>query len=391
MEADNITSTPYMLPGYIRITSTVICIVVMVLGVLGNLMVPLVVLRGKEMRNSTNIFLVNLSVADLCVLLICAPTVLVEVNSRPEVWPLGEHMCKAVPFVELTVAHASVLTILAISFERYYAICEPLRAGYVCTKERATFLCLLAWTAAALCTSPILLISQYRIEQYYDESLVPTCHCMLDETWRVGYFLTIIVVFFILPLLILIVLYSVIARHLMANPAISRGPANNLLKYRKQVVLMLGTVVLTFFICLIPFRAFNLWILFMKPETILSFGVETYYCLLYFCRTMLLLNSTINPILYNLMSTKFRQGFLRICGLSGAKKEKKSSSGRTGTYTTGSTDCSSNQSDYWKRHSSKSSCKVPGAPATVEMQMKISLLSTVAGSLVAVKEQESYV
>lgn len=46
------------------------------------------------MRNSTNIFLVNLSVADLCVLLICTPTVLVEVNSGPEIWLLGEHMCK---------------------------------------------------------------------------------------------------------------------------------------------------------------------------------------------------------------------------------------------------------------------------------------------------------
>lgn len=59
---------------------------------------------------------------------------------------------KAVPFVELTVAHASVLTILAISFERYYAICEPLKAGYVCTKTRALMICLLAWAVAAIFT-----------------------------------------------------------------------------------------------------------------------------------------------------------------------------------------------------------------------------------------------
>uniref|UniRef100_A0A182VYQ6 G-protein coupled receptors family 1 profile domain-containing protein n=1 Tax=Anopheles minimus TaxID=112268 RepID=A0A182VYQ6_9DIPT len=65
-------------------------------------------------------------------------------------------MSKAVPFVELTVAHASVLTILAISFERYYAICEPLKAGYVCTKTRALLICLAAWTVAAILTSIII-------------------------------------------------------------------------------------------------------------------------------------------------------------------------------------------------------------------------------------------
>lgn len=59
---------------------------------------------------------------------------------------------KAVPFVELTVAHASVLTILAISFERYYAICKPLKAGYICTKARASLICLLAWLVAAVFT-----------------------------------------------------------------------------------------------------------------------------------------------------------------------------------------------------------------------------------------------
>lgn len=56
--------------------------------------VPLVVLRSKDMRNSTNIFLVNLSVADLCVLIICTPIVLMEVNSSPEIWPFGELMCE---------------------------------------------------------------------------------------------------------------------------------------------------------------------------------------------------------------------------------------------------------------------------------------------------------
>lgn len=59
---------------------------------------------------------------------------------------------KIIPFVELTVAHASVLTILAITFERYYAICEPLRAGYVCTKARAIVICIITWLVAAFCT-----------------------------------------------------------------------------------------------------------------------------------------------------------------------------------------------------------------------------------------------
>lgn len=56
--------------------------------------VPIVILKTKDMRNSTNIFLTNLSIADLLVLLVCTPTVLVEVNTRPETWVLGHEMCK---------------------------------------------------------------------------------------------------------------------------------------------------------------------------------------------------------------------------------------------------------------------------------------------------------
>nr|XP_029712704.1 growth hormone secretagogue receptor type 1 isoform X2 [Aedes albopictus] len=305
------------IPEYIRATSMVFCIIIMCLGVIGNIMVPIVILKTKDMRNSTNIFLTNLSIADLLVLLVCTPTVLVEVNSPPEVWVLGEEMCKAVPFVELTVAHASVLTILAISFERYYAICEPLKAGYVCTKARALMICLAAWTVAAILTSPILLFAEYSVEEYPDGSRAPVCLTKASNVWTVTFFLMTISLFFLLPLVILVVLYAIIAKNLIAsnNSRIKIRLSKPELSYkaRKQVVLMLGAVVLAFFTCLLPFRMLTLWIIMVSEETFQKLGVEKYYNLLYFSRIMLYLNSAVNPILYNLMSSKFRKGFLRLC------------------------------------------------------------------------------
>lgn len=82
------------IPYYIKATSMTFCIVIMCLGVIGNVMVPIVILKTKDMRNSTNIFLVNLSIADLMVLLVCTTTTLVEVNSKPETWVLGKELCK---------------------------------------------------------------------------------------------------------------------------------------------------------------------------------------------------------------------------------------------------------------------------------------------------------
>ncbi|KAG6463618.1 hypothetical protein O3G_MSEX013970, partial [Manduca sexta] len=91
MPNDNFTEYAEV-PYYIKATSMTFCIVIMCLGVIGNVMVPIVILKTKDMRNSTNIFLVNLSIADLMVLLVCTPTVLVEVNSKPETWVLGKEL-----------------------------------------------------------------------------------------------------------------------------------------------------------------------------------------------------------------------------------------------------------------------------------------------------------
>lgn len=82
------------LPLYMRIVATFACLVIFIVGVTGNLLVPLVVIKTKYLRNSTNLFLINLSMADLLVLLVCMPIVFIELHSRPETWLLGESMCK---------------------------------------------------------------------------------------------------------------------------------------------------------------------------------------------------------------------------------------------------------------------------------------------------------
>ncbi|CAL4116260.1 unnamed protein product, partial [Meganyctiphanes norvegica] len=88
-DVDNETVYLHM---YIRVVSTFFCGFVIVVGVLGNLLVPIVILKNRDMRNSTNYFLMNLSLADLLVLIVCMPSVLVELHSPMHAWLMGYHM-----------------------------------------------------------------------------------------------------------------------------------------------------------------------------------------------------------------------------------------------------------------------------------------------------------
>lgn len=167
-----------------------------------------------------------------------------------------------------------------------------------------------------LSNSPILAIAKYRTIQYVDGTDVHVCLTQALSAWTIGYFLMIIALFFVLPLVVLVVLYTIIARHLISSDGamlmMRPSKPEQSQRARKQVVLMLGAVVLSFFVCLLPFRVFTLFVILVPEEHWRAFSFEYYYILLYFCRVMLYLNSAVNPILYNLMSSKFRQGFRRV-------------------------------------------------------------------------------
>jgi hypothetical protein len=75
-------------------------IVVFIVGVVGNLLVVYVVWYDRRMRTVTNLFIVNLSIADFLVVVVCMPpTVLGDVT---ETWYMGNVMCKVVQYLQVS-------------------------------------------------------------------------------------------------------------------------------------------------------------------------------------------------------------------------------------------------------------------------------------------------
>ncbi|XP_066958082.1 neuromedin-U receptor 2-like [Macrobrachium rosenbergii] len=219
---------------------------------------------------------------------------------------------KVVPYVEFLVAHASLLIILAISVERYRVICHPLTAAAKCSRARAMGACALMWGIATVVTSPVIVLTEYTQVRYIDNSLVPVCYTSIVKLWAKVFVVSATLGLFFLPLLVLIALYWRIARQLLLeDKQLCKDKPNPNLQARKQVVVMLGTVVVVFFICLLPYRVFCLWIIWTSIETEQSLGqvssVEICWLsiLFFFFFTFLCKPCKINISLYSLTDKNF--------------------------------------------------------------------------------------
>ena len=90
VENNKSTVETFNIPDFVTVSSLVICLFVLAVGALGNALIILVILTNKLLRSSTNLFLLNLSVADLLFLAVCTPTMLVEVSAKSDAWIAGK-------------------------------------------------------------------------------------------------------------------------------------------------------------------------------------------------------------------------------------------------------------------------------------------------------------
>lgn len=88
-----------------------------IMGFIGNTLVIYVVLPNPQMRNTTNLLIINLAIADLLFTIFCVPFTAIDYTLA--VWPLGNAWCKIVQYLIIVSALASIYTLVLMSLDRF--------------------------------------------------------------------------------------------------------------------------------------------------------------------------------------------------------------------------------------------------------------------------------
>lgn len=146
----------------VRIVVPTIFGVIFLLGLVGNLLVIIVVLYDKHMRNTTNILILSLATADLLFIIFCVP--FTAVGYALPIYPFGNIWCKVVQYMMHVCAYASVYTLVLMSLDRYLAVVHAIRSMHL-RNERYTIMAVgLVWGIILGANIPLLF--QYEVYEY---------------------------------------------------------------------------------------------------------------------------------------------------------------------------------------------------------------------------------
>ncbi|XP_069354743.1 QRFP-like peptide receptor isoform X1 [Maniola hyperantus] len=302
----------------------VLYVIVLAASLSANTLLIFIVIKFQYMRSVTNIFLVNLSVADLLVTLFCMPVQIAK--SVTLLWYFGEVMCKTVNFLQGVAVASSVFTITAMSVDRYLAITQSLRQPWMPSRRGACSLLAALWLISFAIFAPLLAVaavekevipslSRTRNGSVYVETVIEFCTEKWPDSIRKELFGTFsFILVYAVPGCIVVVSYSLMGRRLCSVlPPFDQteGSANSqqrlrLVRERKRVAWILLLLAVLFALCWLPYNILQL-LLDMNAVREDSIALVLPY-------TLLLghTNSAINPIVYCLMTRNFRRSLRKL-------------------------------------------------------------------------------
>lgn len=202
-------------PGSERVIVIVLYALVILTGCPGNALVIVAVLKNRDQfRNTTNLFVLNLSVADLLFLVFCVPFHVVIYTTSD--WPFGESVCRLIHLVQYLSMVASIFTLVAMSVDRFMAVGYPIRTKHLRTPSVALAVSVGIWVASLAIASPWPVV--YTVRTYDDLGPDPVEVCADDwgdfRALRPFYFLSLFFVSYALPLIAISVLSVLMLRQL---------------------------------------------------------------------------------------------------------------------------------------------------------------------------------
>ncbi|KAI8118701.1 Neuropeptides capa receptor [Lucilia cuprina] len=302
---------PQTMPLFKSLSTTILYGGILITGLFGNVLVCIVIYKHSNMHTATNFYLFSLAVSDLIYLIFGLPMeVLLYWHQYP--YYFGLPFCKARAYISEASTYVSVLTIVAFSAERYIAVCHPLYLYLQTGFKRALLIIAVLWLWSFLGAIPFCIYTEINYLNYPPDNstIVESGFCGFDTPENIPIFEVSSLAFFIIPMLAIIYFYFSMGVKIYTRRTQKLGvqqgsmhKESRHLKSRKAVIRMLAAVVLTFFICWLPFHIQRLWYVHGKAFTNYQEVNETLFSIAGFAYYF---TCTINPILYNLMSHPFR-------------------------------------------------------------------------------------
>lgn len=126
------------------------------------------------MHSTTNYLIVNLAIADILFVFLCAPYTALEYATI--VWPFGDVICKISHYMVYVTLHASVYTLVLMALDRFIAVVYPV-SGMSFRTDHNTFLAIIfLWTSSFFALIPVI----FRFaENFYNHGGLDKSTCML--------------------------------------------------------------------------------------------------------------------------------------------------------------------------------------------------------------------
>ncbi|GLD73855.1 neuropeptide FF receptor 2-like protein, partial [Lates japonicus] len=281
---------------------TVSYLLIFVVCMVGNGVVCFIVLRSKNMRTVTNLFILNLAISDLLVGIFCMPTTLVD--NIITGWPFGSIVCKLSGMVQGISVSASVFTLVAIAVDRFRCIVYPFKQKLTIATSKLIIVIIWVLAVSIMCPSGVMLQvtkeQRVRIVLGRNNDTRPFYCLIVIMNARIGF-----------------TLFKTTIPPMRGSGIVpAEGSGNNKLsmegrqmisRKKKRVIMMLLVVALLFILSWLP-----LWTLMMLSDyaslTEHQYRVINIY-VYPFAHWLAFFNSSVNPIIYGFFNENFRRGF----------------------------------------------------------------------------------
>lgn len=288
------------------VVKLLMCVMVAVVSLVGNIIVVFVVFTTKKMQTNTYLLIVNMSFSDLLYTVIAVPPMVTGILGHPFSvhGHLGTFICKFMNAMAFGLIASSVLTLAAIAYDRFFAIVFPLRKLKIQTYLKRIIISI--WICSTLVMSPML----YAMRLYEDNN---TSFCYEDwspyfDTNKASqtYTVTLFIVIYLIPFITMLILYSLISHFLWFRKIPGNGnetTRRRVIASRRKVIRMLITIVLCFILCWLPLQIVTFSVYFGN--------VELPYDFFFVSEFLIRANGAINPMIYAAFNESFRSGFKR--------------------------------------------------------------------------------